>query len=191
MQADPFIRFAQHKYSPYVFKPLIFSNLDVLLEAERPKMSFGECFDNYLRKKLYETNTKMQDIIIVIFRNVDNATILGIHHQSLKIIRDTILSIKDHMDATSAPLKPLALQLFQTSRWDFMLKEDLSVHLIEVNDSPDMGEPRKYYAPDILDILEQKREFHFNVTGVMTWRDEGEQIDPKVIDIAVVSLGLV
>ena len=80
------------------------------------------------------------------------------------------------MMETSAPLRSMPLQLFQYSRWDFMLKEDLSVHLIEVNDSPDNGEPRHKYDPATLRRLEQKREFQFNVTGVMAWREEGKSL---------------
>ena len=55
-----------------------------------------------------------------------------IYGQMFSLIRRTLGAFLPKMIEESRKLNALPGQLFQLSRWDFMLKKDLTVHLIEV-----------------------------------------------------------
>ena len=103
-----------------------------------------------------------------------------IHMQIHDIMFKTVSAFSTHMHNRSLEIGAIQGQLFQHTRWDFMLKDDFTVHLMEVNDSPLISGNK---------MLERFFGCMMNLTGVNDWKVKGSQnqIYFKMLELVSVS----
>ena len=88
-------------------------------------------------------------------------TLKRLYSQMQSIVTETILNNMDYMIAENLKLGAEPGQLFQHTRWDFLLKSDMTVHLLEVKDSPPVDD-----NPAILKSV-------MGLTGIKDWNYDG------------------
>ena len=98
-----------------------------------------------------------------------------IYDQIHSIVTGTIQYVQPTILDTTRSYSQSKCQFFHLARWDFVVDEDLHVHLIEVNDSPILNE-----TPSSDAGLERQGDLVnglLSLTGISGWAVEDEYVE--------------